>query len=52
MACTVRAMAPGVLISKPSQPSGAALASWLERHHLHEGIAGFWQANAVTLDST
>ena len=29
----------------------AQLAGWLERHHLTYGLAGYWQANSVTLAS-
>ena len=35
----------------PARPAGAELAAWLVRHHLHDGIAGYWPANSVTLDS-
>jgi hypothetical protein len=27
------------------------LTSWLEAHHLHTGLSGYWQANVVTLTS-
>jgi hypothetical protein len=29
----------------------ANLATWLAGHHLTHGLAGYWQANSVTLDS-
>ncbi|HEX8004799.1 MAG TPA: hypothetical protein VF482_00040 [Trebonia sp.] len=32
-------------------PSNATLATWLTRHGLHDGIAGYWQASSVTLDT-
>jgi len=51
MACAVWALAPPVLLAPPARTHTPALASWLERHHLSQGIAGFWQANSVTLDS-
>ena len=28
------------------------LAAWLEAHHLNNGLAGYWQSNALTLSST
>jgi hypothetical protein len=33
-------------------PSNATLAIWLTRHGLHDGIAGYWQATSVTLDTS
>lgn len=51
MACAVWALAPPVLLTVPAEAHTPALASWLARHHLSQGIAGFWQANSVTLDS-
>ncbi len=46
------ALAPPVLLAGPAaRPASARLASWLESHHLRQGIAGYWQANSVTLDS-
>jgi len=51
LAAAVWAMSPGVLLAEPSPPAASALASWLERHHLREGIAGYWQAYSVTADS-
>ncbi len=35
----------------PAPPDGAVLASWLAAHHLDDGLAGYWDANVVTLDS-
>ena len=46
------AMAPPVLLARPAaEPATARLATWLEQHHLRQGIAGYWQANSVTLES-
>jgi hypothetical protein len=42
---------PPLVTARPSAPANAALASWLADHGLHSGIAGYWQANSVTLDS-
>jgi hypothetical protein len=50
-AAALLALAPPVLLGKPAKPAGAELAAWLVRHHLRDGIAGYWQANSVTLDS-
>lgn len=36
---------------QPPINSGQRLASWLLAHHLDYGLAGYWQSNAVTLDS-
>jgi hypothetical protein len=39
-------------ISRPVPvASGQRLASWLEARHLSNGLAGYWQSNAVTLFS-
>ena len=32
-------------------PSNAALSAWLTRHDLRSGLASYWQASSVTLDS-
>jgi hypothetical protein len=32
-------------------PQNATLATWLTRHGLRDGIAGYWQASSVTLDA-
>jgi hypothetical protein len=45
----------GMLVFDAVQPPVPApmpaLAAWLTRHNLTEGLAGYWQANSVTLDS-
>ncbi len=45
----------GMLVFDAVQPPvpapTAALATWLARHNLTEGLAGYWQANSVTLYS-
>jgi hypothetical protein len=39
-------------ISRPQVPAqNQRLTSWLEAHHLHTGLSGYWQANVVTLTS-
>jgi hypothetical protein len=36
----------------PAVPAeGTQLAAWLSARHLHYGLGGYWQSNAVTLDS-
>ena len=42
---------PPLVTARPATPANAALASWLTDHGLHSGIADYWQANSVTLDS-
>ena len=32
-------------------PRNAALAAWLVRHHLRDGLAPYWQGSSVTVDS-
>jgi hypothetical protein len=43
------------LVHEISQPPVAAqnqrLTSWLEAHHLHTGLSGYWESNIVTLTS-
>jgi hypothetical protein len=45
----------GLLASDAAQPPARSqdqlAASWLEAHHLTYGLAGFWEANSVTVDS-
>jgi len=51
----VLAVYTGMLVSNAVQPrvpdQTAKLASWLAKHDLTRGLAGYWQANSVTLDS-
>jgi hypothetical protein len=46
----------GMLLSNAVQPAiqgpPAQLASWLAAHHLTRGLAGYWQASSVTLDTS
>ncbi len=35
----------------PASPANQQLTSWLAAHHLRSGLAGYWQANVVTLAS-
>jgi hypothetical protein len=42
----------GYDLAQPSAPpANQRLTSWLAAHHLRSGLAGYWQANAVTLAS-
>jgi hypothetical protein len=42
----------GFAVARPqTPPSNATLATWLTRHGLRDGIAGYWQATSVTLDT-
>jgi hypothetical protein len=51
LACYLLTLGPAALIVRPRPPDNIALTAWLENHHLSNGIAGYWQANSVTLDS-
>jgi hypothetical protein len=35
----------------PAAPQNQQLTSWLEAHHLHTGLSGYWESNVVTLTS-
>jgi hypothetical protein len=39
------------LVQPIALPQGQQLTAWLEAHHLRSGLAGYWQANVVTLTS-
>jgi hypothetical protein len=39
------------VVQPPVPASTADLAAWLAAHDLTQGLAGYWQANIVTLDS-
>jgi hypothetical protein len=42
----------GYELAQPSvRPQNYQLTSWLAAHHLDSGLAGYWQANVVTLTS-
>jgi hypothetical protein len=42
----------GYALAQPSAPpANQQLTSWLTAHHLRSGLAGYWQANVVTLAS-
>jgi hypothetical protein len=42
----------GYALAQPSAlPANQQLTSWLAAHHLRTGLAGYWQANVVTLAS-
>jgi len=39
-------------VAQPSvPPQNQQLTSWLEAHHLHTGLSGYWESNVVTLTS-
>ncbi len=42
-------------VSQAGQPrrmsANLAVAHWLQRHHLHYGVAGYWNANSITADT-
>jgi hypothetical protein len=42
----------GLAVARPAAPDPSRqLGQWLAAHHLHYGLAGYWQANAVTVAS-
>ncbi len=42
----------GYELTQPTvPPENSALASWLTAHHLTYGLAGYWQASSVTVES-
>jgi hypothetical protein len=51
LAAALLAAAPPVLLAKPDLSQEGRLAAFLERQHLSQGVAGYWQANTVTVDS-
>jgi hypothetical protein len=51
LAAALLAAAPPVLLAKPAPSHEGRLAAFLERQHLSQGLAGYWHANTVTLDS-
>jgi hypothetical protein len=51
LAAAVFAAVPPLVSARPAAPDAASLALWLERHGLRQGIAGYWQASSVTVDS-
>jgi hypothetical protein len=51
VAAALWAAVPPVVSARPAPPDGASLASWLQHQNLRQGIAGYWQANSVTVDS-
>ena len=51
VAAAVLAAVPPLVSAMPAVPDAASLARWLEHHGLRQGIAGYWQASSVTVDS-
>jgi len=51
VAAAVFAAVPPLLIATQEAPEGVNLASWLVRHDLREGVAGYWQTDIVTVES-
>jgi hypothetical protein len=50
LACYLVILAHNVVQLPPNDPNGQ-LAAWLQAHHLRYGLADYWNANTVTLDS-
>jgi hypothetical protein len=40
-----------VMSLPPAPPQGSQLAAWLSARHLYYGLGGYWQSNAVTLQT-
>lgn len=51
VAAAMFAAVPPLVSARPAVPDAAPLALWLERHGLRQGIAGYWQASSVIVDS-
>jgi hypothetical protein len=51
LAAALLAAAPPVLLAKNAPSHEGRLAAFLERQHLSQGLAGYWNANTVTVDS-
>jgi hypothetical protein len=34
-----------------AHPQNVSLAAWLDQHHLRSGLASYWEASSVTVDS-
>jgi hypothetical protein len=50
LACYLAALGYSVA-QAPTPAENQALAGWLTAHGLKQGLAGYWQANSITLDS-
>ena len=50
LACYLAVLAHGVVQRPPYDPN-RRLADWLQAHHLDYGLATYWNASVVTLDS-
>jgi hypothetical protein len=42
---------PPLVTARPAAAANGTLATWLQDHGLHSGIAQYWQANSVMLDT-
>lgn len=51
LAAALLAAAPPVLLAKNAPSHEGRLAAFLERQHLTQGLAGYWHANTVTVDT-
>jgi hypothetical protein len=50
-AVVLAASVPPLVTARPAVPANAALATWLEDHGLRSGVAQYWQANSIMLDT-
>jgi hypothetical protein len=52
LVATAYLLSVGRVIALPAAPpQGSELASWLAAQHLTDGLGGYWQANAITLQT-
>jgi hypothetical protein len=52
LAATGYLLSLGAVVTRPAVPAQASqLATWLSAQHLTYGLSGYWQANAVTLET-
>ena len=50
LACYAALLGIAATVSQ-SPPTNATLATWLDQHDLHSGLASYWEASSVTVDS-
>lgn len=50
LACII-AITAHVLVKPPPADGNSQLAAWLQAHHLSYGLASYWNASSVTVDS-
>jgi hypothetical protein len=51
LACYGAMLGYDVAVPRQTPPANAALAVWLTSHGLHSGLAGYWEASVVTVET-